>query len=136
MRRLVKDYLFRASKRIGVLKQFQKEGDFADVVLEAQEVVELLLKALIMEAGLEVPKVHDVGKYIREDLELFPEEIKRTIDEISEISRRLRKERELSFYGAADWIPSEEYGPEDAQKAISDAERIFEIVNRSLEKWK
>ncbi len=136
MRRLVKDYLFRAAKRIGVLKQFQKEGDFADVVREAQEVVELLLKALIMEAGLEVPKVHDVGKYIRENLELFPEEIKRTIDEISEISRRLRKERELSFYGAADWIPSEEYGPEDAQKAISDAERIFEIVNRSLEKWK
>lgn len=132
MKSLVKDYLYRAEKRLKILKIFEKEGDYADVVRESQEVVELLLKALLIEIGLDVPKVHDVSKYIKENIDLFPDCIKESIDEITEISRRLRKERELSFYGAPDWIPSEEYTVSDAAKARNDVEKIFELVKKAI----
>ncbi|MGQ9623722.1 MAG: HEPN domain-containing protein [Candidatus Caldatribacteriaceae bacterium] len=56
MKRLVRDYLNRAEKRLKILKIL--EGDYPDVVRESQEVVELLLKALLMEVGLDVPKAH------------------------------------------------------------------------------
>jgi len=128
----VKDYLDRAAKRLKILKILEEEGDYPDVVRESQEVVELLLKALLMEVGFDVPKVHEVSRYIRDNLDLFPDSIKESIDEITEISRRLRKERELSFYGAPDWIPSEEYFLADAQKARSDAERIFDLVRKAI----
>jgi HEPN domain-containing protein len=48
---LIKDYLFRAEKRIKMLEFLKQEKDYADVVREAQEVVELLLKALILAVG-------------------------------------------------------------------------------------
>jgi HEPN domain-containing protein len=60
---LIKDYLFRAEKRIKMLEFLKQEKDYADVVREAQEVVELLLKALILAVGLEIPKVHDVSMF-------------------------------------------------------------------------
>lgn len=129
---MVRDYLNRAEKRLKILKVLEDEGDYPDVVRESQEVVELLLKALLMEVGLDVPKVHDVSRHLRENLELFPDPIKESMDEIVEISRRLRKERELSFYGALDWIPSEEYTLADARKARSDAERIYELVQKAI----
>lgn len=117
--RLVKDYLFRAEKRIKALEFLKSEQDYADVVREAQEVVELLLKALIMAFGLEVPKMLDVSKFIELNLEAFPLVIRENLDRIKEISRKLRKERELSFYGLEDWIPSEEYTLDEAEQAIS-----------------
>ena len=116
---LIKDYLFRAEKRIKMLEFLKKEKDYADVVREAQEVVELLLKALILAVGLEIPKVHDVL-------------IKTNFERIRHISRELRKERELSFYGAFDWIPSEEYSLEDAEKAISWSKEILNLVKKGL----
>ena len=129
---LIKDYLFRAEKRIKMLEFLKKEKDYADVVREAQEVVELLLKALILAVGLEIPKVHDVSKFIKRNLEFFPPTIKTNFERIRHISRELRKERELSFYGAFDWIPSEEYSLEDAEKAISWSKEILNLVKKGL----
>jgi hypothetical protein len=50
---------------------------------------------------------------------------------IKAISKRLRKERELSFYGAEDFIPTEEYDLADAEQAIKDA-REDACLQRSL----
>lgn len=117
-KRLVSHYLFRAEKRIKSLYFLPEEKDYADVVREAQEVVELLLKALLLYAGLSVPKFHDVTKFIEENMDFFSDNLRNNFNEIRRISRRLRKEREIAFYGAEDWIPSEEYTIEDAQMAI------------------
>lgn len=130
--RLVKDYLFRSEKRIKALEFLKSEGAYADVVRESQEVVELLLKALLIAFGLEVPKVHEVSKYIEKNMDAFPSVISENISKIKEISRNLRKERELAFYGLEDWIPSEEYKVEDADKAIEWAKEIKSIVERAL----
>lgn len=131
--KLIKDYLYRAEKRILSLEFLRDQKDYADVVREAQEVVELLLKALLLGVGLEIPKVHDVSPFIEKHLNLFPEIIKENFTEIRRISRNLRKERELAFYGAFDWIPSEEYSLEDAEKAIRDAKNIYHWVVKALQ---
>ncbi|MEZ0344636.1 MAG: HEPN domain-containing protein [Caldimicrobium sp.] len=131
--KLVKDYLFRAEKRIKALEFLKEEKDYADVVREAQEVVELLLKALIMAFGLEVPKVHDVSKFIEANKEVFPQVIRDNLFRIKEISRKLRKERELAFYGLEDWIPSEEYTLKEAEQAIDWAKEIQSIVKKALD---
>jgi len=130
--RLVKDYIFRAEKRIKMLEFLKNEESYADAVRESQEVVELLLKGLIMSHGLDVPKVHDVSNFIEQNIEIFPEIVKENIEKLKTISKTLRKERELAFYGLIDWIPSEEYTLEDANRAIEWAKEIFHIVKRAL----
>lgn len=132
MHRLIQDYLSRAEKRIKMLEFLKNEQDYADVIREAQEVVELLLKALIMSAGLEIPKVHDVSSYIGKHIEFFPDVIKKNFEKIRNISRELRKERELAFYGAYDWIPSEEYTLEEAERAISWTREIIKLVKEAI----
>ncbi len=56
----------------------------------------------------------------------------REIDRIAEISKRLRKERELSFYGDIDFIPTEEYHPGDPREAIEEANFIVEITRKVI----
>ncbi len=43
-----------------------------------------------MAYGLEVPKVHEVSKYIEKNLDAFPSVIKENISKIKEISRSLK----------------------------------------------
>jgi HEPN domain-containing protein len=55
-----------------MLEFLKNEGAYADVVREAQEVVELMLKGLTLYYGLDVPKVHDVSRFIEENINVFP----------------------------------------------------------------
>lgn len=59
---------------------------------------------------------------------ILPLSLPEYIQEVKRISKRLRKERELSFYGA------EEYGPEDAQQAMEEAHCILTVAKGALEK--
>lgn len=63
---------------------------------------------------------------------MLPEPLKGGLDEVVSISRTLRKERELAFYGTEDWIPTEEYGEDDSLEAIRKAEKVFALVSGSL----
>jgi hypothetical protein len=45
----------------------------------------------------------------------------------------LRKERELSFYGDIDFVPTEEYSNQQAQKALSDTEWLVDVARRAVE---
>lgn len=47
---------------------------------------------------------------------------------LAEISAYLRKEREASFYGEVDFIPTEQYNREDALKAIQDAQFVVQAA--------
>ncbi len=49
-----------------------------------------------------------------------------------EISKRLRKERELAFYGDIDFIPTEEYSEKDARQALEAAQFVVEKVKTLL----
>jgi len=130
--KLVEDYLKKSKIRIAALNFYKQHKDYSDVVREAQEVVELLLKAILLYVGIEIPKVHDVSKTIEKYLDFMPKIIQDNISEIKRISKSLRKEREISFYGADDFIPNEEYTLDEADKAISEAKFIYETIKKSI----
>ncbi|TYP54219.1 HEPN domain-containing protein [Thermosediminibacter litoriperuensis] len=127
-------YLEKARVRFKALGFYYENGAYSDVVREAQEMVELLLKAVLRAIGVEVPKIHDVGRVLEKHKESLPQILQEHLDRIKSISKRLRKERELSFYGAEDFIPTEEYGPDDAEMAIKDAEFVLKTVEEAFKK--
>lgn len=45
-----------------------------------------------------------------------------------EISADLRKDRELSFHGGIDFIPTVRYSTEDARRALADAQRAVSVA--------
>lgn len=130
---LARAYLEKASKRRRVLEVLREEHAWSDVVREAQELVELALKAMLREVGVDPPKWHDVGPILTEQAQLFPEATRPLLPELARISRWLRKEREFSFYGDIDFIPTEQYSQQDADRAIADALIAFDAARRLIE---
>lgn len=131
-RTLAQSYLLKAEKRLKVLEVLLKEEAYSDVIREAQELVELALKGILRQIGVEPPKQHDVGYLILEFKERLPEEVARKAKKIAAISKWLRKEREFSFYGDVDFIPTEEYTLKDAQRAVSDANFVFQMAEKVI----
>lgn len=118
---LAKSYLDKAQKRLKILNVLLDEDDYSDVVREAQEIVELALKGMLRQIGIEPPKWYDVGQLILEYRTRCPKEVSAQAEKLARISAWLRKEREFSFYGDIDFIPTEQYSKDDAQRAIDDA---------------
>jgi hypothetical protein len=131
---LAKSYFIKAEKRLKILDILLNEEDYSDVVREAQEIVELSLKGMLRFVGVEPPKYHDVGPLIIEHKERFKGISSEEIMKIAQISRKLRKERELAFYGDIDFIPTEEYTLDDANEAIEGANYVVSIARRLLRK--
>ncbi len=125
---LAKSYMFKAVKRLKILEMLFKERDYSDVIREAQEIVELSQKAMLRQVGIDPPKWHDVGMIILEHREKFPDEVKGSLEELAKISKWLRTERELSFYGDIDFIPTDEYSEEDAINAIDCAKKVVDVA--------
>ncbi len=118
---LAQSYLVKAQTRLKILDVLLTESAFSDVMRESQEIVELALKGMLRQIGIEPPKWHDVSSLIIEFRARFPESVEKEAERLAEISSYLRKEREISFYGDIDFIPTEKYSRADAVKAIADA---------------
>ena len=129
---LAESYLRKASMRVRVLEVLHEQEAYSDVVREAQELVELALKGMLRFVGIDPPKWHDVGPILVDQAQLLPGSIQEDVPRLAEISRWLRKEREFSFYGDIDFIPTEEYTEEDAEKAIADARYVLERAARLI----
>jgi HEPN domain-containing protein len=131
---LASDYLKRAGHRLKALEVLMNEQSWADVVRESQELVEIALKALLRAARIEVPRVHDVSPLLEQNRELLPAGIRPRVDELVRISRFLRRDRELAFYGSEDLTPSEFYTREDASTALGYARLVYaEVFKASSE---
>ena len=129
---LARAYLEKASKRRRVLEVLREEQAWSDVVREAQELVELALKGMLREVGVDPPKWHDVGPILTEQAQRFPDAIRGMLPELVRISHWLRKEREFSFYGDIDFIPTEQYSADDADRAITDALYALEAARQLI----
>jgi HEPN domain-containing protein len=127
---LVRDYLDRSAARLKAIAVLERERSWADVVRESQEVIELTLKALLRHAGIEVPRIHDVSPLLAEHRERLPEGLRGHVERFSRISRTLRRDRELAFYGSEDLTPSDFYRAEDAREAFADAQWVVDLVRR------
>jgi HEPN domain-containing protein len=122
---LARDYFTRAQKRLKAIAVLLEEEAFADVVRESQEVVELLLKAVLRHFGITVPFSHEPSQSFVENAERLPEPLRGMIPRWAEISRKLRRDRELAFYGSEDVTPSTFYKRKDAEEAKAMAEEIL-----------
>lgn len=129
---LARSYLIKAQKRLKILQVLLDEAAYSDVVREAQEIVELALKGMLRHVGIEPPKWHDVGQALLEYRERFPESVQAELQTLADISAWLRKEREFSFYGDIDFIPTEEYKRSDGMRAIADARRVVRAAELAI----
>lgn len=129
---LARSYLEKARLRLEVLDLLRERGGYSDVVREAQELVELATKAMLRHVGIEPPKWHDVGSLLLEHAERFADDVRAELPDVARASRDLRKEREFSFYGDEDFVPTEQYGPSDADTAIDKARLVFAAAQKAL----
>lgn len=126
------DYLRRAGVRLRALDTLFEGESWADVVREAQEIVELTLKGLLRLCNVDPPRIHDVSDVLIAERERMPDALQPHLESLVSVSRHLRRDRELAFYGAADLTPSEFYTRDDAVRARDDARSTWERVMRSL----
>lgn len=66
----------------------------------------------------------------------LPNAIVNNLRDISRMSKRLRRERELAFYGDDDFVPSDEYDVDDSTEAIQFAEAIVGWVEAGVQQLK
>ncbi len=118
---LARSYLKKSIARLALLPILKKKRAYSDVVREAQEIVELALKGMLRQAGVEPPKWHDVGSLLESHRSRFEPRVVERIPRLVKASEWLRNERELSFYGDIDFIPTEEYTLKEALRAIAEA---------------
>lgn len=128
------EYYKKARIRRKALEVLMKEGGYSDVLREGQELVELLLKGLLRRVGIDPPKWHDVGQILVENSSRLPNDIVPNLDRITQISAYLRKERELSFYGDEDFIPSQQYSKDDAARCLNDIDWLLALVKNTFER--
>ncbi len=129
---LARSYLAKACVRLKALAVLRDEGGYSDVVREAQELVELALKGILRAVGIEPPKFHDVGGLLVEHRARFVASVAERLDRAAEISKRLRRERELAFCGDIDFVPTEEYSAADAARAYDEAAWIVALADEVI----
>ncbi len=130
---LAQSLIKKATDRLDILDLLLNKGAYSDVMREAQEIVELATKAMLRAVGIEPPKFHDVGDLLLEHRDKYPDDISKELERIASISKRLRKERELSFYGDIDFIPTEEYTVDDSREAMEGAKFVVTMATKLID---
>lgn len=127
-RELAADHVKRADVRLRAVEVLFEAASWADVVRESQEVVELALKGLLRACGIEAPRIHDVSDILLAERERLPQVLRGELERLAGISKELRRDRELAFYGAEDLTPSTFYSRADAQRAREGARLTVRLV--------
>jgi HEPN domain-containing protein len=121
--------------RAEALRLFRARERFDDVVREAHEAIELLLKGALRFVGIDPPRRHDPGSVLLRHLDRFPVSWREQAAAICAISDRLFTERGHAFYGDEDDLvpPSELFDRSEAEEAISAVERLLVLYRELLE---
>lgn len=115
-------------------QHYRERAAYNLAVRRCQETVELALKGALLWAGLETPRVHDVGAFLRRHHDRFPAGFARQISRLASISRTLSVERERSFYGdeESDLPPEALYDENDADEALTRATFVLDVCRQLL----
>lgn len=134
---MAQSYLLTAEYSLKQAEMACTDGVWHLAVRRCQEGAEMALKATLRLVGLEVPKVHDVGFFLRENKALFPAWFQAHIDRLVHISRGLRKDREVSVYGdeTLGLPPEMIFSKVDADEALEEARFQLEIARRLFEEF-
>lgn len=124
---MARGYLSQAVEILAEAERLYHAQVWNLVVRRSQEVIELALKAALRFVGLEIPRLHDVGVLLIEHRNKFPLPFGKEIDRLASISRRARREREISFYGDDEiGVPPQQlYREPDACVALEDARFVL-----------
>ena len=125
-----RSHLRQARRILLEAERYHEDGVWHLVVRRCQEAVELALKGALRFAGIEVPHVHDVGVFVAEHADRLPRAFAEHRDRLVSISRRLRQEREVSFYGNEEMSapPEDLYMQEDAEDALRAARFVQDLA--------
>ena len=132
--RIARDYLRRARTRRLALDTFLTAGLHGDVMRQAQEIAELVLKGALRFVGVDPPKRHDVHDIVGQFLSRLPVEWAQVAGELRAMLDRLAEERSRAFYGdeATGTPASELYGTDEARQAVAIADRLLAMYERLL----
>jgi HEPN domain-containing protein len=123
------DHVRRAEIRLRAIEVLFGAESWADVVRESQEVVELALKGLLRSCGIDAPRIHDVSEILLAERPRLPSALEQQdVERLAAISKDLRRDRELAFYGAEDLTPSTFYSRQDAVRALEGARSTVRLV--------
>jgi len=126
-------------RRIG--ERLLEDGFYDKAVYHYQQAVEKAVKAVLIVLGI-FQKTHLVGAVLREVVqhgERLTERWREPLLEAAGISEELEPEVSLSRYPGivndALWLPSEEYGRDDAEAAAAKAAKAVTIAERFVKDW-
>lgn len=129
---LAAGYFRKCTDRMAALEVLHDREAWSDVIRESQEIVELALKGILRGVGVDPPKWHDVGDLLLEHSTKIAGVSRSELEALARASKKLRKEREFSFYGDIDFIPTEEYDRTDAQAAFDHARQATRALGQVL----
>lgn len=125
-------YLIKSNSRLKALKVLLDDKAYSDVVREAQEIVELCSKGLLRIAKIDPPHQHDVGAELLAVKMKFSKNTPEDVELLAVANSWLRREREMSFYGAEDFDPVRGYSLDDADRAFGYAELARKMLAKEL----
>lgn len=127
--------LFREARdRLRHARIANSDGSFAFAFRLSQESVELALKAVLLMAGVDPPKWHDVGEiFVRSAAKLRGLEAA-TARELARISSELRQDRERAMYGddVQKLPPQRLFDAAAAADALVGAEKVMAVCERLM----
>jgi len=134
-REMAQSYLRTAEYSLKQAKAAYADGVWHLVIRRCQESVEMALKGVLRYLGLEIPRVHDVGSFIKDHRDSFPEWFREHVDRVAYISRGLRKDRETSIYGEEEVAlpPERIFSKFDADEAMRNASFVLDVCKRLFE---
>ena len=134
---MAQSYLLTSEYSLKQAKMARTDGVWHLAIRRCQEAAEMALKATLRLVGLEVPKVHDVGLFLRENRATFPPWFQAHVDRLVHISRGLRKDREVSVNGdkVLGLPPERIFSQLDADEAVEEATFVLEISRRLFEEF-
>ena len=110
-------YLKKCQSRLRALQVLIEDKNYSDVVRESQEIMELCSKAVLRIALIDPPHRHDVANELVLAKASLPAHVHGAIDEMVIANHWLRRDREIRFYGAEDFDPTEGYSKDDSDRA-------------------
>lgn len=121
-------YLKKCKSRLRAVQVLMNDKNYSDVVRESQEIVELCSKGILRVALIDPPHRHDVAEELKQCVSQIGNSYQGAIDELVIGNHWLRREREMAFYGADDFDPTEGYSIKDAKRALSFAKLAVDTL--------
>lgn len=130
--KLAKDYFWRCQTRLKVLDLLFQEKNFPDCIREAQELTELALKGILRLITVDPPHWHDVSSILVANKDRLPKELQPHLSRIQRLSQDLRRDRENSFYGDDDLVPTEVFTREQAERVLLEVKWLMNLLEKTF----